>query len=115
MCSGLAIVGEPTVRVETGAARAEIMALSWDTEGTGREQTSLLRPGTAAGLRFRVGGQWLNGMDLPPRQSEIYPQPMGHPSSGASSREPSRAGYTSVTTASVQRRGGRQSIRLSIR
>ena len=58
---------ERFIRIETGAARAEITALSWDTEGTGREQTSLLRSGTAAGLRFCVDGQWLNGADLPTR------------------------------------------------
>lgn len=59
MCGGLALAGEPTVRVETGAARAGITAPSWDTEGTGREKHNLLRPGTAAGLRFRVDGDGL--------------------------------------------------------
>ena len=54
MCSGLAVAGEPAMRAETGAARAEITALSWDTEGTGREKTSLLRPKTAAGLLIRL-------------------------------------------------------------
>ncbi len=67
MCSGLAVAGEPVMRAETGAARAEITALSWDTEGTGREKISLLRPKTAAGLRIRMGGQWRNGADLPTR------------------------------------------------
>jgi hypothetical protein len=61
------MAGEPVVRVETGAARAGITALSWDTEGTGREKRNLLRPGTPAGLRFRVGGQWRNGAELPTR------------------------------------------------
>ncbi len=67
LCSGLAVAGEPVMRAETGAARAEITALSWDTEGTGREKISLLRPKTAAGLRIRMGGQWRNGADLPTR------------------------------------------------
>ncbi len=64
---GLVLVGEPVVRVETGVVYAEITALSWDTEGTGREKTSLLRPKTSVGLRFCVGGQWCNGADLPTR------------------------------------------------
>jgi hypothetical protein len=62
-----AMAGEPAVRVETGAARAEITALSWDTEGTGREKTNLLRPQTMVGLRIRSAGQWRNGIDLPTR------------------------------------------------
>ena len=62
-----AMAGEPAVRVETGAARAEITALSWDTEGTGREKTNLLRPQTMVGLRIRSSGQWRNGIDLPTR------------------------------------------------
>jgi hypothetical protein len=50
---GLALAGEPAVRIETGAARAEVTALGWDTEGTGRERTNLLRPRTMVGLRIR--------------------------------------------------------------
>ena len=64
---GLAVAGAPVMRVETGVARAEITALSWDTEGTGREKCNLLRPETAAGLRFRVGGHWRTGAELPTR------------------------------------------------
>jgi hypothetical protein len=64
---GLTLAGEPAVRIEFGAARAEITALGWDTEGTGREQTNLLRPQTMAGLRIRSAGQWRNGIDLPTR------------------------------------------------
>jgi len=64
---GLALAGEPAVRIETGAARAEIVALGWDTEGTGREKTNLLRPQTMVGLRIRCAGQWRNGIDLPTR------------------------------------------------
>jgi len=59
------VAAEPALRVEAGAARAEITALSWDTEGTGREKTNLLRPGTMVGLRISSGGQWRNGIDLP--------------------------------------------------
>ena len=43
---GLALAGEPAVRIETGAARAEVTALGCDTEGTGRETTNLVRPQT---------------------------------------------------------------------
>jgi len=64
---GLALAGEPAVRIEFGAARAEVTALGWDTEGTGREKTNLLRPQTMAGLRIRCAGQWRNGIDLPTR------------------------------------------------
>jgi len=64
---GLALAGEPAVRIETGAARAEVTALGWDTEGTGRERTNLLRPQTMVGLRIRCAGQWYNGIDLPTR------------------------------------------------
>jgi hypothetical protein len=67
LCSGLGMAGGPVMRVETGAARAEITALSWDTEGTGREKSNLLRTETAAGLRFRVGGHWHTGAELPTR------------------------------------------------
>jgi len=63
----LASAGEPVVRIETGAVRAEVMWLSWDTEGTGREKTNLLRPQTMVGLRIRSAGQWQNGIDLPTR------------------------------------------------
>jgi hypothetical protein len=35
---GLALAGELAVRIEFGAARAEVTALGWDTEGTGREK-----------------------------------------------------------------------------
>ncbi len=59
------IGGKPAVRLETGATRAEITALGWDTEGSAREKTNLLRPQTMAGLRIRSGGQWRNGIDLP--------------------------------------------------
>ncbi len=62
-----ALAGGPALRIETGAARAEITVLSWDTEGTGREQTNLLRPQTMVGLRIRSAGQWRNGIDLPTR------------------------------------------------
>ena len=47
---------EPAERIETGAARIEVTALGWDTEGTGRERTNLLRPQTivdGAGSRKR--------------------------------------------------------------
>ena len=64
---GLALAGEPAVRIETGAARAEVTALGWDTEGTGREKTNLLQPQTMVGLRIRCAGQWRNGIDLPTR------------------------------------------------
>lgn len=64
---GLALAGEPAVRIETGAKRAEVTALGWDTEGTGRETTNLLRPQTMVGLRIRSAGQWHNGIDLPTR------------------------------------------------
>ena len=63
----LALAGEPAVRIETGAQRAEVTALGWDTEGTGREKTNLLRPQTMVGLRIRSAGQWRNGIDLPTR------------------------------------------------
>jgi hypothetical protein len=66
-CCGLALAGAPAMRIETGAVRAEITALSWDTEGTGREKTNLLRPQIMVGLRVRVAGQWRNGVDLPTR------------------------------------------------
>lgn len=66
-CCGLALAGESAMRVETGATRAEITALSWDTEGSGREKMNLLRPQTMVGLRVRVAGQWRNGIDLPTR------------------------------------------------
>ncbi|MGD0093013.1 MAG: hypothetical protein ABSE73_24135 [Planctomycetota bacterium] len=61
------IAGEPALRAETGAARAEITALGWDTEGTGREKTNLLRPNTMVGLRIRSVGQWRDGINLPTR------------------------------------------------
>ncbi|MCY3020690.1 MAG: hypothetical protein NTW87_16860 [Planctomycetota bacterium] len=64
---GVLPAGEPALRIETGAKRAEITALSWDTEGTGRDKTNLLRPNTMVGLRIRSGGQWHNGIDLPTR------------------------------------------------
>jgi len=64
---GLTLAGEPAVRVESGAARAEITALGWDTEGTGREKSNLLRPQTSVGLRIRCAGRWRNGVDLPTR------------------------------------------------
>ena len=64
---GLALAGKPAVRIETGAKRAEVTALGWDTEGTGREKTNLLRPQMLVGLRIRSAGQWRNGIDLPTR------------------------------------------------
>jgi hypothetical protein len=67
LAGGLAWAGEPAVRIETGATRAEVTALGWDTEGTGRETTNLLRPQTMVGLRIRCAGQWRNGIDLPTR------------------------------------------------
>ncbi len=63
--------GEPAVRLETGPARAEIIALGWDTEGSGRHRANLLRPQSAAGLRIRSGGQWRNGIDLPTQVDAI--------------------------------------------
>lgn len=70
----LSSAGQPALRVETGFARAEITVLSWDTEGTGREKTNLLRPQTMVGLRIRCSGQWHNGIDLPTRPE---PEPRG--------------------------------------
>ncbi|NLH74964.1 MAG: hypothetical protein GX456_18100 [Verrucomicrobia bacterium] len=70
----LGSAGQPALRIETGTARAEITALSWDTEGTGREKTNLLRPKTMVGLRIRCDGQWRNGIDLPTR---LEPEPGG--------------------------------------
>ena len=66
LCGALS-AAEAALRVQTGAARAEITALSWDTEGSGREKVNLLRPNTMVGLRIRSGGQWRNGIDLPTR------------------------------------------------
>jgi hypothetical protein len=63
----LALAGEPVIRIESGAQRAEVTWLSWDTEGTGREKVNLLRPQTMVGLRIRSDGQWHNGIDLPTR------------------------------------------------
>ncbi len=59
--------GEPAVRIETGPARAEVTALSWDTEGTGREKINLLRPGAMVELHIRIADRWRNGIDLPTR------------------------------------------------
>jgi hypothetical protein len=67
LVGGLALAREPAVRIETKAARAEIMALGWDTEGTGRENTNLLRPQATAGLRIRCAGQGRSGVDRPTR------------------------------------------------
>lgn len=63
------VASEPTpgVRIEYGAEHASIVHLGWDTEGTGRQQTNLLRPQTMVGLRIRYAGQWRNGIDLPTR------------------------------------------------
>ncbi len=71
---GLALAGEPAVRIDTGARRAEVTALGWDTEGTGREKINLLRPQASVGLRIRSAGQWRNGIDLPAR---VEPDPAG--------------------------------------
>lgn len=57
----------PVVRLQADPGRAAITFLSWDTEGSGREKTNLLRPKTMVGLRIRSGGQWRNGIDLPTR------------------------------------------------
>ncbi|MDH7501427.1 MAG: hypothetical protein QHJ82_01755 [Verrucomicrobiota bacterium] len=73
VCS-LGSASQPALRIETGTARAEITALSWDTEGTGREKTNLLRPQTIVGLRIRCNGQWRNGIDLP---TKLEPEPGG--------------------------------------
>lgn len=64
---GLALSGEAVVWIELGASRPEISALGWDTEGTGREKTNLLRLDTAVDLRIGCAGQWRNGVDLPTR------------------------------------------------
>ena len=64
---GLAVAGEPAVWMKPEPASAEITALGWDTEGTGREKTNLLRPQLMVGLRIRYAGQWRNGIDLPAR------------------------------------------------
>lgn len=44
------------LELATGSVRAEVTAVGWDTEGTGREKTNLLRPQTGIGLRSRVAG-----------------------------------------------------------
>jgi hypothetical protein len=65
-CAG--VCGDPpALAFQAGAQRAEITSLGWDTEGTGREKTNLLRPQTMVGLRLHAGGQWRDGIDLPTR------------------------------------------------
>jgi hypothetical protein len=65
---GTGVCGDsPALSFQAGAQRAEITSLGWDTEGTGREKTNLLRPETMVGLRLHAGGQWRNGIDLPTR------------------------------------------------
>lgn len=64
--AGLAAAAEskPALQVAPAAARAAAPFLSWDTEGGGRQQTNLLRAGTAVHLRFKQDGGWRSSAEM---------------------------------------------------
>jgi hypothetical protein len=65
----LTLFAEPAaLRLETDPAQARVCHLGWDTEGGGRAETNLLRPGTGISLRLKLGGQWHPAADMPAKR-----------------------------------------------
>ncbi len=62
---GLALSGEADVWIDRELHALRSLRQGWDTEGTGREKTNLLRLETVVGLRIGCAGQCRNGIDLP--------------------------------------------------
>jgi hypothetical protein len=59
------VQARPVLHVETDLGRALIPVLSWDTEGTDRWRTNLLRKAAGVGLRVRSNDEWHECFDLP--------------------------------------------------
>ncbi len=66
----------PVLKLEADPARAVVTFLSWDTEGGGRGDRNLLRPGAGVALRLRRDGESKSIADLPEKK-EIAPSGSG--------------------------------------